>query len=147
MLEREFGELRICNFDVVAFDEILTRVMMHGTKIYSGAYIMPSRGKHSGAKKHWHHLTLLNAMLTDRVPARLQDIDSMRKAFDLLRSYPMMGNFLAYQYVTDLNYSTLMSFSESEFVSAGPGARDGRKNVIEGHRMTLYHASTSDSGV
>jgi hypothetical protein len=37
----------------------------------------------------------------------------------------MMGDFLAYQYVTDINYSQLTSFSEMEFVMPGPGAKDG----------------------
>lgn len=37
----------------------------------------------------------------------------------------MLGDFLAYQFVTDLNYSTLSDFAEDEFVVAGPGARDG----------------------
>jgi alpha-glutamyl/putrescinyl thymine pyrophosphorylase clade 1 len=32
---------------------------------------------------------------------------------------------LAYQYATDLNYSTLTDFREDEFVVAGPGALDG----------------------
>jgi hypothetical protein len=49
----------------------------------------------------------------------------MADAFALLRSYPLIGNFLAYQYVTDLNYSELIDFSEMEFVQPGPGARDG----------------------
>jgi hypothetical protein len=37
----------------------------------------------------------------------------------------MMGNFLAYQFITDLNYSQLTDYSEMEFVVPGPGARDG----------------------
>ena len=37
----------------------------------------------------------------------------------------MLGDFLAYQYVTDLNYSELTSFSESDFVIPGPGAKNG----------------------
>ena len=49
----------------------------------------------------------------------------MREAFELLRDTPTFGDFLAYQYVTDLNYSTALDFSETEFVTPGPGARDG----------------------
>ena len=37
----------------------------------------------------------------------------------------MIGDFLAYQFVTDLNYSEICDFSEMEFVVPGPGARDG----------------------
>ena len=42
-----------------------------------------------------------------------------------------MGDFLAYQYVTDLNYSTATDFGENEFVVAGPGARDGIRKCFE----------------
>jgi hypothetical protein len=37
----------------------------------------------------------------------------------------MMGDFLAFQYVIDLNYGALLNFSEMEFVMPGPGARGG----------------------
>ncbi len=87
---------------------------------------MPSGGKSSLFKrKHEMHLSLLEQMLTDELPARLVEVRSMGKAFDLLRSYRTIGDFLAYQFVTDINYSTLMNFSEMEFVVPGPGARDG----------------------
>jgi hypothetical protein len=49
----------------------------------------------------------------------------MQEAFELIRSYPTIGDFRAYQYVTDLNDSGLLDFSEMEFVTAGPGARPG----------------------
>lgn len=43
----------------------------------------------------------------------------------MLLGYPSLGDFLAYQYITDLNYSKLTDFTEMEFVVAGPGALDG----------------------
>ena len=49
----------------------------------------------------------------------------MAKAFQLLRGYPGMGDFLAYQFLIDINYSTVINFDEMDFVVAGPGARDG----------------------
>ncbi len=49
----------------------------------------------------------------------------MQQGFELLFAYPSMGDFLAYQYITDLNYSEMTGFSEMEFVVAGPGAIDG----------------------
>ena len=49
----------------------------------------------------------------------------MQDAFNILRSYPSIGSFLAYQFVTDLNYSDLTDFSEMKFVVPGPGALDG----------------------
>jgi hypothetical protein len=49
----------------------------------------------------------------------------MHRAFDLLLTYPTIGPFLAYQFVTDINYSNITDFSEREFVVPGPGALDG----------------------
>jgi hypothetical protein len=49
----------------------------------------------------------------------------MKDAFELLRSYPTIGDFLAYQYATDINYSTVTNFDEMAFTAPGPGARDG----------------------
>ena len=54
----------------------------------------------------------------------------MEKAFLLLRSYPMIGDFLAFQFVTDLNYTTLTNFDEMDFVVAGPGAKDGLRKCF-----------------
>lgn len=125
LLQQAFGTLTCANFDVDAFDAVLAKAMSRKQTIYSGAYIMPSGGKNGETKKHRSHLRLLKTMLVDAVPARLTHTKKMRDAFELLLSYPMIGEFLAYQYVTDLNYSDLTQFSEMEFVVPGPGARDG----------------------
>ena len=45
--------------------------------------------------------------------------------FEILRSFPAFGNFLAYQFAIDLNYAAALDFDEMEFVVPGPGARDG----------------------
>jgi hypothetical protein len=54
----------------------------------------------------------------------------MHVVFDLLRGYPMIGDFLAYQYAIDINYSILTDFSEMSFVMPGPGAKDGIKKCF-----------------
>jgi hypothetical protein len=64
-------------------------------------------------------------MIKEGVPYQLKHCKSMNDAYTLLHSYPTIGDFLAYQYVTDINYSTLTNFNEMEFVKAGPGAKDG----------------------
>lgn len=125
LLEKSIGGLTIRRFDLNSFDEVLTAAMARKQTIYSAAYIMPSGGKHGESKKHRNHLALLRNMLADGVPERITLAKRMRDVFEILLSYPMIGDFLAYQYATDLNYSELTSFSEMEFVVPGPGARDG----------------------
>jgi hypothetical protein len=56
----------------------------------------------------------------------------MKEVFELLCSYPSLGNFLAYQLTVDLNYSALLQFSEMDFVVAGPGARSGIQKAFIG---------------
>ena len=107
-------------------DGLLSTALASKTRIYSAAYIMPSGGTAFGYRqKHRNHLKLLERMMDDEVPYQVAGAGSMRQAFDILRSYPMIGDFLAYQFVTDLNYSEICDFSGMEFVVPGPGARDG----------------------
>jgi len=55
----------------------------------------------------------------------------MEQGFQLLKAYPMVGDFLAYQFITDINYSNVIDFSEMEFTVPGPGARDGMHKCFE----------------
>lgn len=126
LLTRAFGTPSYYDYSVQHYDSVLEEALSKGLRIYSAAYIMPSGGRSSPPqRKHQMHLRLLERMMRDRLPARLADARSMKDAFELLRSYPTIGDFLAYQYLTDLNYSSLLNFSEMAFVVPGPGARDG----------------------
>jgi hypothetical protein len=98
--------------------------MERGERIYSAAYVMPAASSFDHPRKHGTHLRLLEHMMKEHVPLRMQEARNLRTAFEILRSYPMMGDFLAYQYVTDLNYSAAYDFEE-DFIVPGPGARDG----------------------
>jgi hypothetical protein len=69
-------------------------------------------------------------MIADDLPEQISEAPTMARSFELIRDYPSIGDFLAYQYVTDLNYSRLTDFRESEFVIPGPGARDGIKKCF-----------------
>lgn len=126
LLESELGVISYERYSFDDYDRVLTAAMDRKQTIYSAAYIMPSGSRKQGStKKHRSHLGLLKQMMDDEVPDRIASCKSMREAFDLLLSYPMIGDFLAYQYVTDLNYSELCNFSEMDFVVPGPGAIDG----------------------
>lgn len=132
LLERSLGCLTYRDFEFRAYDRVLSNAINSGKTIYSAAYIMPSGSNAFGAtRKHRSHLKLLQQMMEDEVPLRIAECKSMLDAFTLLRSYPMIGDFLAYQYVTDLNYSTLTNFPEMEFVVPGPGAKGGISKCFE----------------
>ena len=125
LLEKAVGPLTYASFVFKRYDQALTMAMARGTKIYSAAYIMPSGGSLGHDRKHRNHLTLIGRMMKEELPARLASSASMQLAFDLIRSYSTIGDFLAYQYVTDINYTTITNFTEMEFVAPGPGSIDG----------------------
>ncbi len=124
--------IRFADYDFRRYDDILSRALTTKKTIYSAAYIMPSGAKTFGTRrKHQAHLKLLERMMDDEVPLRLANMSTMLDAFRLLLSYPLLGDFLAYQYITDLNYSTVTNFQETEFVVPGPGARGGIRKCFE----------------
>lgn len=131
LLQKAFGTINYAEFDFKRYDRVLSDASVNDP-IYSGAYIMPSGSSTFGTtRKHRAHLKLLKQMMDDEVGLRIAEAKSMLDVFTLLRSYPMIGDFLAYQYVTDLNYSTLTNFSEMEFVVPGPGAKGGISKCFE----------------
>jgi NTP pyrophosphatase (non-canonical NTP hydrolase) len=137
LLEKELGPLTYDGYSFKRYDQILGKAMTRGQKIYSAAYIMPSGGSLGHERKHRNHLTLIERMIAGDLPARLANAGSMREAFNLIRAYPTIGDFLAYQFVTDVNYSTITDFTEMEFVVPGPGAIDGiRKCFSDTGRMS-----------
>jgi len=131
LLEQTVGPITAADYRFARYDEVLSRAMRDGRRIYSAAYIMPPGSGAFGMKaKHQNHMLLLERMMADDLPDKLTGARSMQQAFELLRAYPTIGDFLAYQFVTDVNYSDITSFSEMDFVVPGPGARDGLKKCF-----------------
>jgi len=118
------GEPTWASFRIDRYDEILVKALSRDQPIYSAAYLMPS--PRLGARhKHTNHLLLVQQMMRTGLRNRLQASASMADAFQVLRNYPGLGDFLAYQLIIDINYSTMIDFAEMDFVVPGPGARDG----------------------
>ena len=131
LLERALGPITFEDYSFVAYDAVLSRAMQTGHRIYSAAYIMPPGSRAFGrSAKHQNHLLLLERMMADRLAERLTEIRTMQEGFEMLRAYPTIGDFLAYQFITDINYSELTDFSEMDFVVPGPGARDGLRKCF-----------------
>tara|TARA_B100000949_G_C14260951_1_gene442826 strand:- start:626 stop:1702 length:1077 start_codon:yes stop_codon:yes gene_type:complete len=125
-ISEALGPISLDNYSFERFDEFLSDRKAQGLRNYSAAYIMPSAGRVFGhASKHANHLRLIEWMLSEKYPERLRRSSTMSEGFELLLSAPSIGPFLAYQFITDLNYSELTNFTEEEFVGAGPGAIDG----------------------
>lgn len=131
LLERTLGGIVYSEYLFDEYDRILSAALDAGKRIYSAAYIMPSGGSTYGyPRKHQNHLRLLEQMMREDLPSKISGARSMQIAFELLRAYPTIGDFLAYQFVTDINYSEVSNFSEMDFVVPGPGALDGLRKCF-----------------
>lgn len=131
LIESQLGPISWQSVDMGALDELLDKAFLRGIRIYSAAYIMPAP-KLGNTRKHSNHLALLLQMMEDGLPARIERARSLAEVYELIRAYPSVGPFLAFQYAIDLNYSNLLGFAESDFVVAGPGALDGIAKCFEG---------------
>jgi hypothetical protein len=129
--EHIVGRLGDVDADTVASGavEAVVGEVADGQPVYSAAYIMPPPQDRTGPK-YVRHLSLIRTMLAEGVPDRIADATGMADAYEILAGYPSVGPFLAYQFVTDLNYSAHLSFSEAEFVVPGPGAVRGLKKCF-----------------
>lgn len=130
-LEERLGTPTWRGFAFERYARVLDAMMNARQTVYSAAYIMPSP-PFGNARKHRNHLRLLEHMIRDGAPGRVAAARSLREVFEIIRGYPSLGDFLAFQFTIDLNYSAIVDFSEMEFVVAGPGARDGiRKCFVD----------------
>lgn len=125
LLEQRLGLLTWQSFDPDAYDDVLTEAAASGQRLYSAAYIIPPVSLDQTRTKHRGHLKLLSLMVGNGLVPRLQQSRDLRAVFELLKSYPSLGDFLAFQLAIDLNYTNVIDHDEASFVVAGPGARDG----------------------
>lgn len=123
-LEGALGPLSFRRTDLNAIVDVLDKTMTKGERLYSAAYIMPAPA-FGHRRKHANHLAMLKSMMDDRLPDRLRQAPNLKSVYEMLRRYPGIGPFLAFQYAIDLNYSELLDHDEASFVVAGPGALDG----------------------
>lgn len=113
------------------FEAALTRLRDAGVTIYTGAFILCPTDAYGRRIKHLNHVELFKSMFLDSdFPDQVLEAGSLREVYDLLHAFPLMGDFMSYQVAIDINYSTLINFSENDFTQPGPGALRGIKKVF-----------------
>lgn len=131
LLINEFGDITLNNFDFNNYSKVLNNAISNNIKIYNDAYISCANKAYGYNRKHDNHLSLLKEIfIIDRSHLKILVAKTMKEAFDILKSYPLIGNFMAYQLVTDINYSEIVSWREDEFTVAGPGSLRGIKKCF-----------------
>lgn len=132
-IEKRLGAIRINNFDLNQINKILIERKSQ-FPIFNNAYMMT--GTHSSYKhlnfKHekWLEMVRLE-MVKGGVFQKILKAKSLENVYILLRDCSFIGDFLAYQYAIDFNYSPVIDFSEDSFVKAGIGAIRGIKKCFE----------------
>jgi hypothetical protein len=110
--------------------KILGEAKKRGVKIWNTAYMQKPQYREDLPTKHERYLALLEKMVNDRVWEELTAAKSYRQAYGVLRRYPLFGDFLAMQILTDINYSPALNFDENDFIVAGPGCLDGMQKCF-----------------
>lgn len=130
LIEDSLGSIEARTFEADAYDAVLESAMERGERLYTSAFILCATPAFGYSRKHRNHLALLAAMLKDGVPDRVSRARSLEAVYSELRTWPLLGPFMAYQLAIDLNYSPLTDFSEDDFVVPGPGATRGLAKVF-----------------
>ena len=129
-LEKEFGDITLENFDVPKYAEFLERLSKKQA-VESNAYIMaPVPGRYTTKSGNW--LSLLEQLFKKQdLAGKIISVNNMRDGFKIMHSAPHIGTFLAYQYCTDINYSDVVNWQESDFTIPGGGAKRGINKVFK----------------
>ena len=126
ILEQNIGDIKLCTFNFDKYSNILEKTIKQNIPIYNDAYISCATKAYGYDRKHQNHLALIEQIfIKDKTHLKILEAKTMEEAFNILKNYPLIGNFMSYQLVTDINYSDIVNWTEIEFTVAGPGSIRG----------------------
>ena len=137
-LEDEIGEPRAATFDVETYGWAMDQRINGGQSVFGGAFILSGTQVFSKRDKHTNYLALIKHMMETGVTQKAVWAKSFEEVYEMLHSYPLIGNFMAYQIATDINYSEIIDFPENSFTKAGPGAERGIDKCFEDKFNATY---------
>lgn len=132
-LENRLGDISIVDYDPSIYSKLLSE-RISKRPIFNSAYLMT--GVHSDYlsynSKHERWLRMIDKeFIKENGFLEIECASSLEGVYSLLRTKPFIGDFLAYQYAIDFNYSPVINFSENSFVKAGIGAVRGVKKCFK----------------
>ena len=134
-IQRTYGEITIRHFDTLELSKLLSKRQSE-YPIFSNAYMMTgSHTRYNHLKtKHEKWLSMVkNEFLGKDIVSQVLKATSLQKVYDILRQCSFLGEFIAYQYTIDFNYSPYINFDENSFVKAGIGAIRGIKKCFHSY--------------
>jgi hypothetical protein len=127
-----FGDLTLKSYNAEKISHVLSiRIKDH--PIFNSAYLMTGvhRDYTNLKSKHERWLKMIDLeFIKNKLFIKIIKARSLQEVFTLLSGCPFIGDFLAYQYAIDFNYSPFMNFDENSFVKAGIGALRGIKKCF-----------------
>lgn len=136
------NEITTKTFNVEKLADSLTR-RQQTKPIFSNAYMMAgSHAEYKGiSSKHQVWLQMIeDRFIKGKGLRSVLNAKSLAEVYSQLREYPLIGDFLAYQYAIDFNYSPYLNFDEDSFVKAGVGAVRGIKKCFKSYGNTYEDA-------
>lgn len=131
LLLNNFKDITLKTFQTNEYSKVLGDALSSNQKIYNDAYISCANKAFGYDRKHDNHLALLDKMFNkDKIHLKIIAAKTMEEGFNIVKSYPLIGNFMAYQLVTDINYSDVVDWREDEFTIVGPGSLRGIKKCF-----------------
>jgi hypothetical protein len=83
-------------------------------------------------------------MMEEGVTQQLKAARSYEEAYRILRTYPIHGEFIATQHLTDLNYSPVINFDEDDGCIAQTKIRGAERHRSESPSFYLHGISFRD---
>jgi hypothetical protein len=129
-LEDQLGPIRRATLHSRRLPAVLAELQAAGP-IYTNAFILCANKAYGHDRKYLNHLDLVRHMLRGgRLPRAVARARSLKSVYEVLRSFPLIGPFMAYQLAIDINYSEILDISENEFTVPGPGAERGIRKIF-----------------
>ena len=128
-------DITIDSFNVERLSNALSQ-RQQSCPIFSNAYMMAgSHVRYKGIEtKHQVWLQMIeDEFIRKRGFEKILRSRTMEEVYNQLRDCPLIGDFLAYQYTIDFNYSPYLNFDEDSFVKAGVGAVRGIKKCFKSY--------------
>lgn len=106
----------------------------HGV-FFSSAYTMFSGGENPGVRRFEWALGLATDSIA-LAPRLFAEPDAQARC-DLLKTLPRVGDFMAQQVLTDINYSPFHVGTENDWVTSGPGSLRGHALLTPEHELSF----------
>ncbi|KAG1753958.1 uncharacterized protein EDB91DRAFT_1100894 [Suillus paluster] len=121
------------------YERVLRRLYDDKVAIYTGAYQKPAPNL-GFVENFMNHLALVEVLMQE-LPTQCEKAEYVADVFDWLCTFKSMGDFTGYQLVLNLSYSSVLNFSDYDFVVVGVGSRRGLQRCFKGQ---IPHACEVD---